>query len=82
MPEFPVEHIRCPGCDYSPIDEARYTGPLQNTMPTTREELLDCFEVVGCDDGHVMCPKCVMEFNPDTGESRTIDPDEDGIDVG
>lgn len=61
--------IRCPSCDYSPVEEGRYASGTD--MPRTREEALDCFEVGGADDGCVFCPMCSCEFNPDTGEQPT-----------
>ena len=58
--------VRCPGCGFSPIEEARYTP--NTDMPRTREEVLDRFEVLGADEGNVLCPMCSCEFDPETGE--------------
>lgn len=60
--------IRCPGCGYSPAEEARYT-PYTDT-PETREEVLDRYDVTGADDGCVFCPECATEFNIDTGKVK------------
>jgi len=52
----------CPYCGYSPSDEVNDGGPTVATdLPETWEEALDFFEVVGEDEGCVLCPKCWEE---------------------
>ena len=53
--------VRCPDCDYSPLD-ASAVDPENNTPPTDQIDVLDAFDVMGADDGHVFCPECGMEF--------------------
>lgn len=48
--------MKCPDCGYDPIIDDTFS------WEPTDEDLLDCFEVCGCDEGHVMCPKCAWEF--------------------
>lgn len=71
FPEEPKPIIRCPNCDYSPREEARYSKG-KTDMPDTIEDQLDFFEVSGCDEGNVMCPVCAYEFGSecDCGESK------------
>lgn len=65
--------LRCPGCGYSPMDSV---SPEPITMAErrrhpaceTREEALECFDVLGADEGCVFCPECACEFDPGTGE--------------
>ncbi len=58
--------IICPACGFSPRNLARQE-PEKNTALRTREDELDYFEVLGCDDGNVMCPECACELGPDQG---------------
>lgn len=66
MPKPRVRDIVCPECGYSVVKHAKEDP--QTDAPTTREEVLDFFEVGGADEGYVMCPVCACEFNPKTYE--------------
>lgn len=53
----PATHwpARCPQCGFTESDEAWLDGDF------------DEFEVAGCCEGQVMCPRCATEFDPATG---------------
>lgn len=64
--------VRCPSCRYSPVEHARERPDTD--APRTRDEVLDCYEVGGADDGCVFCPECACEFNTPTGEMPDAEP--------
>lgn len=48
--------MRCPNCGWSPNERARYD--VRWSIPETREDWLDEWEVSGTDSGQLMCPEC------------------------
>ena len=62
----PAYDIRCPSCGFSPCEEARYTR--HTSIPRDQDDVLDCFDVVGCDDGNIMCQECACEFAKPLGD--------------
>ena len=72
MPDIDVS---CPLCGYSPVKHTTEQNDraaamygehahlvCQATLPETREDVLDFFEVLGADEGCVFCPVCYCEF--------------------
>jgi hypothetical protein len=61
--------IRCPGCGYSPVQSA-ITDPklmsdiMRYPVCETQDDVLDCFDVLGADEGNLICLECAREFNP------------------
>lgn len=47
----------CPECKFTPLRDAE---PLDDI--DTYEDVIDYFEICGCDDGNLMCPRCAKEF--------------------
>ncbi len=68
MPK-PIGHaardIVCPGCGYSVMAQVK-EGVTD--APRTMEDVLDFFEVVGADEGCVLCAVCPCQFDPKTGK--------------
>lgn len=72
----PNKIIRCPGCGWSPV----YLLPRRGVygVPNLWESgdldwpvwmQLEFFDVLGCDEGNVMCRECACEFSLETGKA-------------
>ncbi len=63
FPEAPQVIVRCPECRYT-ADAARRSNfhvPDDDTPLTVYAQHF-FFEVGGCDDGEIMCPRCAAQF--------------------
>lgn len=56
---YAARDVVCPGCGYSVMAQVQ-EGVTDK--PRTMEEVLDFFEVVGADEGCVLCPECAAMF--------------------
>ena len=67
--------IFCPACGFSALDTMLPEGIIPQSAndltrlerPTTYDQWLDVFDVLGADDGYMWCPRCKCQFNPKTG---------------
>lgn len=71
---MPRRSLRCPECGWCPRAEAYKhlqkvdAGEVApwlaqwDEVPKYGLEELDCFEVLGADEGNLICPRCACEF--------------------
>ncbi|MHA2067986.1 MAG: hypothetical protein ACXABY_26795 [Candidatus Thorarchaeota archaeon] len=68
---MPRRSLRCPECGYCPRgeaykqlkeEEAGLRLRVLDDVPALGIEELDFFEVLGADEGNVICPRCACKF--------------------
>lgn len=68
--------MQCPDCGSTEPTQEEIDGMARHNVGKLGSDPLDWWEVLGCDDGNVMCPSCSCEFPIEKRQKQLFSGDE------